>query len=75
MLVNVHAKSRLIPETSAGTPVRRQGPGGSLPGKARAIPCTVRAVTEISVLPSATDSNRDSNGSDQRQATAIGDSA
>jgi hypothetical protein len=30
--VNVHAKSRLILETSAGTPVRDQGPGGSLPG-------------------------------------------
>ncbi len=27
-----HAKSRLIPETSAGTPVRNQGPGRSLPG-------------------------------------------
>jgi hypothetical protein len=31
-LVNVHAKSRLIPETSTDTPVRRQGPGRSLPG-------------------------------------------
>jgi len=30
--VNVHAKSRLILETSAGTPARDQGPGGSLPG-------------------------------------------
>jgi hypothetical protein len=31
-LVNVHAKSCLIPETSTDTPVRKQGPGGSLPG-------------------------------------------
>jgi hypothetical protein len=30
--VNVHAKSRLILETSADTPVRNQGPGNSLPG-------------------------------------------
>ena len=30
--MNVHAKSRLIPETSADTPVRNQGPGRSLPG-------------------------------------------
>jgi len=30
--VNVHAKSCLILETSAGTPVRDQGPGGSQPG-------------------------------------------
>jgi hypothetical protein len=29
---NVHAKSHLIPETSTGTPVERQGPGSSLPG-------------------------------------------
>jgi len=31
-LADVHAKSRLILETSANTPVRRQGPGRSLPG-------------------------------------------
>ena len=31
-LVYVHAKSRLIPELSAGTPVRNQGLGRSLPG-------------------------------------------
>jgi hypothetical protein len=30
--VNVHAKSRLILATSTATPVRDQGPGGSLPG-------------------------------------------
>jgi hypothetical protein len=30
--VNVHAKSRLIPETQWDTPVRNQGPGQSLPG-------------------------------------------
>ena len=30
--MNVHAKSCLIPETSADTPARNQGPGGSLPG-------------------------------------------
>ena len=29
---DVHAKSRLTPETTADTPVRNQGPGGSLPG-------------------------------------------
>jgi hypothetical protein len=29
---NVHAKSHLILETSADTPVRKQGPGRSLPG-------------------------------------------
>ena len=35
----------LGPGVSADTPVRRQGPGGSLPDRARAIPCTVRPVT------------------------------
>ena len=33
--VDAHAKSCLIPETSANTPARRQGPGGSLPGAGR----------------------------------------
>ena len=33
--MNVHAKSRLTPETSADTPVRNQGPGRSLPGPGR----------------------------------------
>jgi hypothetical protein len=31
-MADVHAKSCLTPETSADTPVRYQGPGGSLPG-------------------------------------------
>jgi hypothetical protein len=35
----------LDPGASTDTPVRRQGPGRSLPGPTRAIPCTVRAVT------------------------------
>jgi hypothetical protein len=44
-LVNVHAKSRLIPETSVGTSVRNQGAGGACPDRTRAIPCNVRAIT------------------------------
>jgi hypothetical protein len=40
-LADVHAKSRLILETSAGTPVRRRGPGGACPDRTRAIPCKV----------------------------------
>ena len=31
-LANVHVKSRLTPETTAGTPARNRGSGGSLPG-------------------------------------------
>jgi hypothetical protein len=31
-MLNVHAKSRLTLEPNADTPVRNQGPGGSLPG-------------------------------------------
>ena len=31
-MVNVHAKSCLILEVSANTPIRNQGPGQSLPG-------------------------------------------
>jgi hypothetical protein len=42
--VNVHAKSRLIPETSTGTPVRDRGQAGACPDRTRAIPCTVRVV-------------------------------
>ena len=44
-LVNVHAKSRLILETSADTPARRQGPGRACPDRTRPIPCTVQVVT------------------------------
>jgi hypothetical protein len=62
--VNVHAKSRLTLETSANTPSRNKGQGGACPDWTRAIPCNVRV-----------DSNGDSNGSDQRQASATGDSA
>ena len=38
---NVHAKSRLIPETSTATPARNHGPGRACPDRTRAIPCTV----------------------------------
>jgi hypothetical protein len=40
--VNVHAKSRLTPETSADTPARGQGPGGACPERTRTIPCKVQ---------------------------------
>jgi len=42
--VNVHAKSRLTPEPT-DTPVRNQGPGGSLPGPDVAHPLHSTAVT------------------------------
>jgi hypothetical protein len=45
-LVKVHAKSRLIPETSTDTPVRTKGQAGACPDRTRAIPCTVQAATD-----------------------------
>ena len=44
-LVNVHAKSCLILETSADAPARNQGPRGASTDRTRAIPCTVRVAT------------------------------
>ena len=41
--VNVHAKSRLTLETTAGTPARTKGQAGACPDRTRAIPCSVRA--------------------------------
>jgi hypothetical protein len=46
-LADVHAKSRLILETSAGTPVRRRGPGGACPDRTRAIPCKVTRASRV----------------------------
>jgi hypothetical protein len=54
-LADVHAKSRLILETSADTPVRRRGPGGACPDRTRAIPCKVtRASRVIRILHDTT---------------------
>jgi hypothetical protein len=72
--VYVHAKSRLTLETSANTPAINKGQGGACPDWTRAIPCDVR----VGLLPDGlhrVDSNGDSNSSDQRQASATGDSA
>ena len=55
-------------------PVRTRGPGRSLPDSTRAIPCKVRVGLLLDGLRRV-DSKRDSNGSDQRQAAATGDSA
>ena len=71
-LVNVHAKSRLIPEPLRALRSEDKGQAGACPDRARAIPCNVRAVTETAVLSTAVDSNRDSNISNQRQASAVG---
>jgi hypothetical protein len=64
----------LDPGASADTPVRRQGPGGSLPGPDASHPLQ----GAVALLPDGlrrVGSNRDSNSSDQRQAAATGDSA
>jgi hypothetical protein len=44
-LVNVHAKSYLIPESLRALRSKTKGQAGACPDRARAIPCTVRAVT------------------------------
>ncbi len=46
-LVNVHAKSRLIPETSADTPVRNKGQAAACPDRTRAIPCTLQRRQQV----------------------------
>ena len=43
-LVNVHAKSCLIPEPLRALRPEDKGQAGACPDRARAIPCTVRAV-------------------------------
>ena len=50
-LVNVHAKSRLIPEPLRALRSEDKGQAGACPDRTRAIPCTVRAVTKTPVLP------------------------
>ncbi len=72
--MNVHAKSRLIPETSAGTRSETKDQARACPDRTQAIPCKVR----VGLPPDGlhrTASNRDSNSNDQWQATATGDSA
>ena len=44
-LLNVHAKSRLIPEALRALRAQAKGQAASCPDRARAIPCTVRAIT------------------------------
>jgi hypothetical protein len=68
--VNVHAKSRLTPEPLRTLRSEDKGQAGACPDRTRAIPCTVRVVTQT-----AADSNSDSNSSSQRQASATGDNA
>jgi hypothetical protein len=66
--VNVHAKSRLTPESLRTLRSEDKGQAGARPDRTRAIPCTVRVVTRT-----AADSNGDS--SSQRQASATGANA
>ncbi len=60
-LVNVHAKSRLIPEPLRTLRSEDKGQAGACPDRTRAIPCTVRTVTRTPT---------ESDGSSQRQTSA-----
>jgi hypothetical protein len=69
--MNAHAKSRLTPEPLRTLRSEDKGQAGACPDRTRAIPCTVRVVTQT-----AADSNGDSSSSSsQRQASATGDNA
>ena len=73
-LVNVHAKSRLIPEPLRALRSEDKGQAGACPDRTRAIPCKVR----VGLLPDGlrrVDSNGDSNSSSPRLTAATGDSA
>ena len=50
-LVNVHAKSCLIPEPLRTLRTETKGQAGACPDRTRAIPCTVRAVTTRTRAP------------------------
>ena len=54
--MNVHAKSRLIPEPLRALRSETKGQAGACPDRTRAIPCTVRAVT--GQIPGSTEASR-----------------
>ena len=72
--MNVHAKSRLIPEPLRTLRPEDKGQAGACPDRTRAIPCTVRAVTKTPVLPTqltaTVTATAATNGEQQRPATA-----